>query len=81
MHPVQLGAEPEESMNRKISSRTLTSTTAWIRVSTLAWSKWQTLPMSGSGVASIAWRRVIAGGSALSYPYCLSCRKYSIERL
>ena len=81
MRPVQLGANRRKSMTRKISSRTPTSTIGWIRVSTLAWSKQLTQPTHGLGVASTAWRKVIAGGSALSYPYCLSCRKYSIERL
>ena len=68
-------------MNRRTNSRTPTSITGWTRVFTSAWSKPQTPPTPISGAASTAWKKDIIGGSAPSYPCCLSCRRYSIERL
>ena len=75
------GLSLKKSTNRKTSSRTPTSTTGWIRVSILTWSKQLIRLMHDLDAASIAWKRATVGESASSCLFCQSCRKYSTGKL
>ena len=75
------GPDQKRSTTTKTCVRILILIIGWIRDSTLAWFKEQTLPTHGSVAASTAWKRVIVGEIALSCLCCQNCKGYSTEKL